>query len=139
MRQLNPSVERTDLTCVNFGNWNISGGSTYKSFRHRPPNRTKFFHFYICFHRKVPVSEDGAPSNEGWHPPTGNPGSAPEYHITLVDLGEPMPPHPQMVPILSFRHTISVKNPPVSEVGAHLPTGSAPPTGNLGSATVFKK
>ena len=43
-----------------------------------PPNRTKFFRFYICFHRKVPVSEAGAPSNEGWRPPpTGNPGSAP--------------------------------------------------------------
>ena len=30
---------------------NLSGGSTYKSFRRAPPpNRTKFFHFYICFH-----------------------------------------------------------------------------------------
>ena len=36
-----------------------------------PPNRTKFFHFYICFHRKVPVSEVGTPSNEGWRPPNG--------------------------------------------------------------------
>ena len=25
----------------------------------------------------MPVSEVGAPSNEGWHPPMGNPGSAP--------------------------------------------------------------
>ena len=47
-----------------------------------PPNRTKFFHFYTCFHRKAPVSEVGASSNEGWHPPppTGNPGSAPDYY-----------------------------------------------------------
>ena len=35
----------------------------------RPPNRTKFFHFYICFHQKVPVLEVGTPSNEGWRPP----------------------------------------------------------------------
>ena len=50
-----------------------SGGSTYKSFRCMPPppNRTKFYHFYICFHQKVPVLEVGAPSNEGWHPPNG--------------------------------------------------------------------
>ena len=34
-----------------------------------PPNRTKFFNFYICFHQKAPVSEVGTPSNEGWHPP----------------------------------------------------------------------
>ena len=34
-----------------------------------PPNRTKFFCFYICFHQKVPVSEVGTPSNEGWRPP----------------------------------------------------------------------
>ena len=34
-----------------------------------PPNRTKFFCFYICFHQKAPVSEVGAPSNEGWRPP----------------------------------------------------------------------
>ena len=40
---------------------NISGAA--------PPNRTKFFCFYICFHQKVPVSEVGAPSNEGWRPP----------------------------------------------------------------------
>ena len=47
-----------------------SGGSTYKSFWHAPPpNRTEFFHFYICFHQKAPVLEVGAPSNEGWHPP----------------------------------------------------------------------
>ena len=26
-----------------------------------PPNRTKFFRFYICFQQKVPVSEVGAP------------------------------------------------------------------------------
>ena len=44
-----------------------------------PPNTTKFFRFYICFHQKVPVSEVGTPSNEGWRPPTGNPGSAPAY------------------------------------------------------------
>ena len=44
------------------------------------PNRTKFFCFYICFHRKAPVSEVGAPSNEGWPPPTGNPGSAPAHY-----------------------------------------------------------
>ena len=45
----------------------------------RPPNRTKLFCFYICFHFKMPVLEVGAPSNEGWHPPPpmGNPGSAP--------------------------------------------------------------
>ena len=36
-----------------------------------PPNRTKFFHFYICFHQKAPVLELGAPSNEGWRPPNG--------------------------------------------------------------------
>ena len=52
---------------------------------HDPPNRTKFFHFYICFHRKVPVSEVGAPPpNEGWHLPVGNPGSAPEDSIDIV-------------------------------------------------------
>ena len=43
-----------------------------------PPNRTKFFRFYICFHQKVPVLEVGTPSNEGWRPPMGNLGSAPE-------------------------------------------------------------
>ena len=42
-----------------------------------PPNRTKFFRFYICFHQKAPVSEVGAPSNEGWCPPMENPGSTP--------------------------------------------------------------
>ena len=36
-----------------------------------PPNRTKCFCFYICFHQKAPVSEVGAPSNEGWCPPNG--------------------------------------------------------------------
>ena len=48
-----------------------SGGSTYKSFQRvpPPPNRTKFFRFYICFHRKASVLEVGAPSSEGWHPP----------------------------------------------------------------------
>ena len=49
----------------------VSGGSTYKSFQCAPPNRTKFFCLYICFHQKVPVSEVGTPSNEGWHPPNG--------------------------------------------------------------------
>ena len=39
-----------------------SGGSTYKSFGHMPPpNRIKFFQFYICFHRKAPVLEVDAP------------------------------------------------------------------------------
>ena len=42
-----------------------------QKFLARPPNRTKFFRFYICFHQKAPVSEVGAPSNEGWHPPNG--------------------------------------------------------------------
>ena len=72
---------------VQFYNWKFSGGSTCKSFRARPPpNRTKFFRFYICFHRKVPVSEVGAPSNEGWRPPMGNPGSAPGNLLILLLL-----------------------------------------------------
>ena len=50
-------------------------------FSNSQPNRTKFFRFYICFHRKAPVSEVGAPSNKGWRPPTGNPGSAPDEYI----------------------------------------------------------
>ena len=49
-----------------------------------PPNRTKFFHFYICFHRKAPVLEVGAPSNEGWRPPMGNAGSAPAKAYQMV-------------------------------------------------------
>ena len=39
------------------------GGSTYKSFRLAPPNRTKFFHF-TRFCQKEPMLEVGAPSNE---------------------------------------------------------------------------
>ena len=42
-----------------------------QKFPARPPNRTKFFRFYICFHRKAPVSEVGTPSNKGWRPPNG--------------------------------------------------------------------
>ena len=37
-----------------------------------PPNRTKFFRFYICFHQKMPVLEVGTPSNVGWRPPPPN-------------------------------------------------------------------
>ena len=34
-----------------------------------PPNRTKFFHFYKCFHQKAPVLEVGAPNGKSWiHP-----------------------------------------------------------------------
>ena len=46
-----------------------------------PPNRTKFFHFYICFHQKAPVSEVGAPSNEGWRPPKGKSWIRPCYLV----------------------------------------------------------
>ena len=52
----------------------------------RPPNRTKFFRFYICFHLKAPVLEVGTPSNEGWRPPTGNPGSAPAIGIITYTI-----------------------------------------------------
>ena len=44
---------------------------------HPPPTGPNSFVF-TCFHQKAPVSEVGAPSNEGWRPPTGNPGSAPD-------------------------------------------------------------
>ena len=51
-----------------------------------PHNRTKFFHFNICFHRKAPASEVGTPSNEGWRPPMGNPGSTPAYVHNANDM-----------------------------------------------------
>ena len=40
------------------------------------------------FSPKVPVSEAGAPSNKGWHPSMGNPGSAPvvNHYIGAVNL-----------------------------------------------------
>ena len=71
---LDPLLLRGEsLMETSYYRWKLiySGGSTYKSFRRVPPNRTKFFCFYICFHRKVPVSEVNAPSNEGWRPPNG--------------------------------------------------------------------
>ena len=48
-----------------------------------PRNRTKFFCLYICFHQKAPVSEVGAPSNEGWCPPNGKSWIHPCKGITL--------------------------------------------------------
>ena len=48
-----------------------------------PPNRINFFHFHIHFCRKVYVSEVGAPQWVG-APPTGNPGSATEYAMSLI-------------------------------------------------------
>ena len=50
--------------CNNFGDykadgkhWRIQGGAAGA----RPLNRIQFFHFCICFCRKVPTSEVGAP------------------------------------------------------------------------------
>ena len=39
------------------------------------PNRIQFFRFHICFRRKSPTLEVGAPPTAR-RPPTGNPGSA---------------------------------------------------------------
>ena len=45
----------------------LRGGSTYKSsWRVPPPQQDQILSF---LHRKAPVSEVGAPSNEGWRPP----------------------------------------------------------------------
>ena len=42
-----------------------------------PPNRPNSFIFTYVYTEKCPCWEVGAPSNEGWCPPMGNPGSAP--------------------------------------------------------------
>ena len=94
-------IHFVDVSCII-----CSGGSTYKSFRRPPPpNRTKFFRFYICFHQKVPVLEVGAPSNEGWCPPTGNPGSAPDM---CVRPGSYMPLH--LFIMLQISHGTAVQS-----------------------------
>ena len=39
------------------------------------PNGIQFFHFYICFHKKVPMLDVNAPPQRLGVPLTGNPGS----------------------------------------------------------------
>ena len=68
--------------CMSYAYFVVVDLHTKVSSMH-PPNRTKFFHFYICFHQKVPVLEVGTPSNEGWHPPMGNPGSTLVLHFKM--------------------------------------------------------
>ena len=113
-----------------------------------PPCRTQFFRFYICFHRKAPLSKVGTPA-------TGNPGSATELawyckgaclttsrwwitpHLnvsedqyTSVDPWGPASVHPQSIQPDSVSFIL-----PCIFTEKHRHQRSAPPTGNPGSAT----